>query len=145
MGCDYGNYFIITPGKDYYECFDCGIENCDICLNADKCSRCKVGYYLVNQGTSCESSCPDAYSLIPGVGCIDCRKIKPGCVACSRDECRRCNDELVFDKINKICIPLNSCPDSYTTERFDGFSECSKCSIEYCIYFIFFIFFRQKV
>ena len=84
-----------------------GVENCKIYNEYNQCKQCYKGYYLVNNGISCET----------------CSNLNTGCIECDSSDykiCKTCSTN--FDKNGSICINSNKC-----SSGFYG-TDCKPCS-----------------
>lgn len=112
--CPSGTYPSISN-----ECTPCP-GDCDTCLNADKCTSCKIGFLIDD---NCVDVCPKGtYPQINPNTCVPC---DTKCSACTSNTCTECNNGffLIDNKCVEVC-PNKTFPNKDT-------NKCDNCS-DFC-------------
>ncbi|KRX05397.1 Insulin-like growth factor binding protein, N-terminal [Pseudocohnilembus persalinus] len=91
------------------------------------CSSCQIGEFLVQQnGSTCESVCPDGtYADVNSV----CQRCHYSCKTCSAEtssDCDICQDNYYRESQNNTCV--YKCPEGFYGKQGSSEKECQQCS-----------------
>ncbi|XP_028813093.1 proprotein convertase subtilisin/kexin type 5 [Denticeps clupeoides] len=121
--CPRGTY----PERGHYVCLAC-MSDCELCVDAHMCAKCKEGYRL-QSGLCQAASCGVGQMQVPETGeCVDCEM---GCKTCSTDDPELCSSCLEgYFLFRQQC--RRHCPQRSYEDRARGLcmscpAPCSDC------------------
>ena len=105
---DKNKYYPEGNNKIYYSC-NRNLPNCEECLNKDECTKCKEGYFFINEDRSkCYNEIEEKKYYPENNGTIyySCNKNLPNCEEClNKNQCTKCKEGYFFINEDKTqCI-----------------------------------------
>ena len=93
------NYYTENNGTIYYSC-DKSLKNCEECINKEECTKCKNGYFFVNEDkTQCYNSIDEKkyYPENNKTIFFSCDHNLPNCEEClNKYKCSKCKNGFFF-------------------------------------------------
>ena len=133
---DKSKFYTLDNGIIYYPCNN-SISNCDICHNnKDKCFKCNIDYYLIDDNTSyCfnDKNLSKYYTNDNGITYLFCNNSIPFCDTCNNSiTCTTCGNNHYFLKDDRInCITGLNLKNYYTEDNGISYYPCNE-SINNC-------------
>jgi hypothetical protein len=122
--CQVDNGYFID--EDLQACLPC-LADCKKCTNTTKCDECNDNIYLINDNTSCVSSCPDEGYYEDTSSVLTCSLCLENCKTCDTDAlCFECITDNYLHNLGTQC--LNECPDGYYDGTESGVPTCISCA-----------------